>query len=293
MMNLFSRIARSLRSRAFYGYCDLLRWLKLDLAKLNQWEPVDLSLPTLVAIVYDRDVPLLVKSLQSLARNNPVLPPLVLIGDSDAAFALLKERVPAKLANVSLRHWEEELATLRPEEQRFVRDWLNSGKFGGYAKKFAITLATSRRTAILLSDADIIWSGPLLVRPETKAAFNSHIIVGKDYTRSYDAELAALLQEQKIMAEPPINCGFVYYPQGVFDRVLTPADYERLAQWSRRATCHFEQTLIAFVFWRTDGKFFGPDEVVTAISDDFCYRKKIQGAVRHYAGCKHLFWRDV
>jgi len=292
-MNLLTRIARSVRSRAFYGYCDLLRRLKLDYSKLTRWDPVDATLPTLVAIVYDRDVPLLIKSLQSLARQHPVLPPLILIGDSDAALALLKERIPAKLANVSLFHWEEELATLRPEEQRFVRDWLNSGKFGGYAKKFAITLAASRRGAILLSDADIIWFGPLLVRPEIKAAFNSHILIGKDYTRSYDAALADQLREQKIMAGPPINCGFVYYPQGVFDRVLTAADYERLAAYSLRATCHFEQTLIAFVFWKTDGRFFGPDEVVTTISDDFRYCGKTLGAVRHYAGCKHLFWRDI
>jgi hypothetical protein len=293
MMNPFTRIARSLRSRAFYAYCDALRWLKRGRSKLEKWEPVDPSLPTLVAIVYDRDVPLLIESLQSLARHHPVLPPLILIGDSDAAFALLKERAPVKLAHVSLRHWEEDLATLQPQEQRFVREWQNSGKFGGYAKKFAITLANSRRGDIVLSDADIIWSGPLLVRPETRAAFNSHMVIAKDYVRCYDLELAALLEEEKIMAEIPINCGFVYYPRGIFDRVLTPADYERLAKWSRRATCHFEQTLIAFVFWKTDGRFFAPDEVVTTISDDFCYREKIWGAVRHYAGCKHLFWRDI
>ncbi len=292
-MKLLKRIARSLRSRTFYGYCDTLRRIKSRPVKLSEWQPVDESLPRLVAIVYDRDVPLLIKSLQSLALHHSTLPPLTLFGDSDRALALLKECLPASPGAVVICHWEEALATLQPAEQTFIRKWLASGKFGGYAKKFAITLAASRRENILLSDADIIWFSPLLDANKGEAFFDSQIVIGLDYTRSYDSDVASFLGESKIMTEPPINCGFVFYPQGVIDRVLNSRNYEALTAWAAHATCHFEQTLIAYVFWKTGGRFFAVNEVATSISDDFCYRNKIRAAVRHYAGCKHLFWRDI
>jgi hypothetical protein len=60
-----------------------------------------------------------------------------------------------------------------------------------------------------------------------------------------------------------------------------------------RATCHFEQTLIAFAFWKTGGQLFTPEEVLLTWDDNFHYRGRIRALVRHYAGCKQLFWRDA
>ena len=159
-MNISHRLQQSLKFRLFRSYCNVFRVVKSGKLPRIDWKPLDKTLPRLVTIVYPADIPLLVYSLRSLIRYGKTRPPLWIIGDSDNAYEALQEvfgdRTPEGL---ELWHWETLLQQLEPRYQHFIKTWENSGKWGVYSRKFAVTLAANSTADILISDADVLWHG--------------------------------------------------------------------------------------------------------------------------------------
>jgi phage pi2 protein 07 len=290
MNSIAGKILTSLKWRFFYGYCRHLESRKKDVSRIQKWENVDPSLPLLATIVYAADVPLLDPCLFSLKRTHKRVPPLVLIGDSDEACVELKKRFGD--ASFSIVHWESLLAELPALEQTFVRTWMNSGRWGGYSRKFAITMALQRHGNLLISDADVLWFQDFFSNGSTWWK-EGRIQIGEDYNRAYDLEVADLLKEPRLRTDMPVNCGFVYYPKNSLDGVLTDEVFQTVMPHAAKATNHLEQTLIGYAFWQTGGRFFKTSDVATTLSDNFSIKRWNDSAVRHYAGAKHLFWRDA
>jgi hypothetical protein len=288
---LATRIVQSLRWRFFFGYCRQLEKWKKKKILVRTWECTASSSAPLVSIVYLQDIWLLDRCLNSLAVTQKLRPPLILIGDSDQAHAELLRRFSCE--GITIHHWEKLLGTLAQKEREFVRTWLNSGRWGGYAKKFAITLALQRTGPLLLSDADVLWFTDILESRFREWMALNQIIIGADYNRAYDLQVADQLQEPRLRTDVPVNCGFVYYPQGILDRALTAEVFEMLLPFAAKATNHLEQTIIGYAFWRTAGAWFSPTQLATTLKDDFAFRRSVDSAIRHYAGAKHLFWRDA
>ncbi len=171
--------------------------------------------------------------------------------------------------------------------------WEQSKPWGGYARKFAATIGANRQTSLLLSDADILWKRDLFPTLERLIKGRESILAGKDHAYSYDREVLSALECPEALARPPINCGFVYYAEGVLEKVLTADVFKAARRFVDNATTHLEQTLIAYAFHRAGGKYFDAAEVATTLDDNFRLREHVPCAIRHYAGAKHLFWRDV
>lgn len=294
ILELSSKIQRSINYRFVYNYCNLLRTLKQKRSPDIEWKPLDSSFPRFVSIVYEADVPLLAYSLKYLMAQVEKRPRFWLIGDSDAAYSKLKSWLfDSAPPDVEFWHWENLLKELDPKYQIFIKTWVNSGKWGGYAKRFAITLAANARSDILIFDGDVLWFGDF---PSTLQALRQKtptILVGKDYGRAYDSEVARVLGDPRILEEEPLNCGIVYYPKGILLEILTPEKLMNLLTYAERATNHLEQTIIAYAFWQSGGNWFDFETVATTMIDQLKFSNGVKSLARHYAGAKHLFWRDA
>lgn len=293
LLRFISQIRESLKYRLFYGYCNILRVLKSRQPPQIDWRPMDPTLPTLVAIARDVDMPLLAYCIRTLMVNVAMRPPIWLIGDSDQACVALNHWFPNLPPDVQTYHWQTLLTELSSEYQHFIRTWLHSGYYGGYAKKFAITLAANLHADILLTDADVLWFGDFFTPLQQQRHQTPTILSGQDYARTYDFEVAATLAEPQLLEGEPLNCGLVYYPQGVLVQTLTSDLLLTLLSYAAHATCHLEQTLIAYAFWQTGGQWLSSDMIATTMSDNFRLRRRVVAHARHYAGGKHLFWRDA
>lgn len=287
------KLQESLKFRSFYGYCNVLYLIKSLRAPHINWKPLAPEVPRFVSIAREADIPLLAYSLKSLMQQVDSRPNFWLVGDSDTAYTKLQDWFSGCPSDVTLWHWQTLLEELDPSYQEFIKTWATSGKWGGYAKKFAITLAANAHSDILLFDADVLWFGDF---PHTLQFIRQNtptILAGKDYAQAYDIEVAKFLGEFRILEDEPLNCGLVYYPHRVLLETLTPDKITSLLSYAQTATTHFEQTLIAYAFWQSGGNWFSPDTVATTMSDNFRLRKSVHSLARHYAGSKHLFWRDA
>lgn len=291
---LRAKIKQSFRYRSFYSYCEFWRKIKSIRPPHIEWKPLDSSLPRFVSIVYAADVPLLAYSLRSLMQQVDKRPNFWLIGDSDAAYAKLQSWLAdSSPSDVKFWHWRTLLQELDPKYQTFINTWTNSGKWGGYAKRFAITLAANAHADILLFDGDVLWFGDFPSTLKSRRKNTPTIFAGKDYGRAYDSEVATFLGDARILTEEPLNCGVVYYPCGILSSILTPEKLIALLPYAERATNHLEQTIIAYAFWQSGGEWFDTATVATTMVDNFKYKRAVQSLARHYAGAKHLFWRDA
>lgn len=287
-----NQLASSLKYRLFYGYCGRLERKKKSRLKELDWpDECRDDLPPLLIVTCQGDIPLLLHSLRSLRETQSAVPRLWLVGDSDEARRDLEKLFPAA-KNVRISHWKDFLDALAPTEKKFVETWVKSTPWGGYAKKFAATLGANRESAVLLSDADVLWKRDFIRHLEKMIAANPAILAGHDSAYAYDREVADALRSN-IFSAPPLNCGFVYYSLGIFGETLRDPDYAVAQTFALNATTHLEQTLIAHAFQKSGGQFFRTEEVAATLADNFCLKEKVPAAVRHYAGAKHLFWRDA
>nr|WP_158020373.1 hypothetical protein [Desertifilum tharense] len=291
---MIERIYHSLSYRAVYNYCLFLKSVKTRYTPKISWQPIDLSLPRFVSIVYDADVPLLVRSLHHLMKWTDKSPQLWLVGDSDAAYVKLQSSLGNSLPNgVELWHWQTLLQTLDISYQNFIKTWEASGKWGGYSRRFAVTLAANSCADIIMFDADVLWYGNFPSSLQKLTQKESNILAGKDYDRAYDLEVASFLGNPKILENEPLNCGIVYYPKSILLNVVTPELVMKLLPYAARATNHLEQTLVAYAFWQSRGQWFDSKIVATTMVDRLSFQNQVQSLARHYAGAKHLFWRDA
>ncbi len=292
-MSLVRRVRESLKFRLFFAYCRRLERRKRRCLPSVSWpSQVQPNLSPLLVVTCESDIPLLCYSLSSLQRTTSKLPELWLVGDSDQATDALQRQFDGAPASVRVGHWKNYHQQLRPLEQRFVNSWVNSKPWGGYARKFAVTVAANRQSAVLLSDADVLWKKDFLSTLQPLLAAQPSILAGHDEPYAYDRSLAEALQS-RIFSAPPLNCGFVYYSRGVLDATLQEPEYKIAQQFAANATNHLEQTLIARAFEKAKGAYFHTAHVATTLADNFCLRENVHSEVRHYAGAKHLFWRDA
>ena len=290
---MLQRLKNSLKYRLFFAYCrGLERTKKRQLTKLDWPGKFRDDLPPLVVVTSRKDIPLLLYSLRSLRDAAAAVPEVWLAGDSNESANGLKNAFPEPPKNLKIIHWELFFDELRPAEKRFVETWKNSKPWGGYARKFAVTLAANRKSAVLLSDADVLWKQDFLPRLEQLLGSNPTILAGLDHDYSYDREMAGALRSE-IFSAPPLNCGFVYYSRDILGRTLNESVYAVAQSFAARASTHLEQTLIAHAFQMAGGQLFKTEEVAVTLADSFCLKEKVSSAVRHYAGAKVLFWRDA
>ncbi|NJK65088.1 MAG: hypothetical protein HC921_22375 [Synechococcaceae cyanobacterium SM2_3_1] len=287
------RLRQSFKYRVFYGYCNLLKEIKVRTLPSVQWHSVDFQLPRFATITRTNDIPLLIYSLSTLIRYLDYIPPLWLVADSDDAYAALCSGFDHIPQGVDIIHWETLLSELDQNYQKFIRCWQQSGKWGGYSKKFTVTLAASLRSDLLFFDTDVLWFGNFTKSLLSLLKSSSSIIVGEDCKRSYDPAVAEFLGEPRIMSQSPLNCGVVYYPKQSLLQELNQELLLSLLPFAKQATTHFEQTLIAYAFWKQNGDWFPSEVLATTLDDNFSIRRKTHSLVRHYAGAKHLFWRDA
>ncbi|MBH8555301.1 hypothetical protein I8751_23715 [Nostocaceae cyanobacterium CENA357] len=288
-----NKLKESIKYRVFYNYCNLLCFIKTLKIPHIDWKPLDNSLPRFVAIAREADVPLLAYSIQSLMQHSISRPNIWLIGDSDAAYIKLQKWFANYPSDVKFWHWQTLHDELDQSYKNFIQTWLASGQWGGYAKKFAITLAANAHSDILLFDADVLWFGNFLSALQTIRQNHNTILAGQDYVQSYDLEVAEFLCNKKILEDKPLNCGLIYYPHSILFKIITINKVNNLIGYAKEATPHFEQTLIADAFWKSGGKWFSSDTVATTLIDNFQFKKQVYALARHYAGAKHLFWRDA
>jgi len=288
---LIGKTLNSLKWRIFYALCRSKERGKKKQEVLTHWKCTDAGAPPLVCIVYEADIYLLDRCLFSLQKTQKLIPPLILIGDSDGAFRELQRRF--SFESVTILHWSELMLRLSELEQLFVRTWLDSGRWGGYSKKFAITLALQREKAFLLTDADVLWFSDILGAELRRWEVSGKIRLGEDYNRAYDLDVVRQLGEDRLALDKPINCGFVFYPKNSLDALLFPETFKLLLPFAQNASNHLEQTIIGYAFWRGAGIFLTPAQLQTTMEDNFRFSRGTGSVVRHYAGAKHLFWRDA
>lgn len=294
ILDFKTKINQSVKYRFWYSYYHLIRQIKCIQRPNIKWKPLDSSLPRFISIVHEADVPLLAYSLNSLMRQVDKRPNFWLVGDSDAAYAKLQSWLSASSpSDVEFWHWETLLPKLDPRYQSFIKTWLHSGQWGGYAKKFAITLAANADADILLFDADVLWFGDFPSILQSLRQKNPTILAGQDYQQSYDLEVIKFLGDRKILAGAPLNCGLVYYSQGILLETIPAEKLINLLPYAIEATTHLEQTIIAHAFWQANGQWFDSKTLATTMIDNFKLRRQTESLARHYAGGKHLFWRDA
>ncbi len=290
---MLARIKRSLKFRLFYGYCRRLEKIKKTRRiELNLPNKFQKNFPPLFIVTCQNDIPLLRYSLHSLKKNSARIPAIWLVGDSDETTDELQKQFPPRGENLRVTHWNFFLKSLSKVEQRFVTSWEKSIPWGGYARKFAATIGANRTSAILLSDADVLWKRDFS-RLENLITPNSAIIASQDHAYSYDKNVVSTLDFPEAPSKPPINCGFIYYAKNILERALTDEVFQRVDSFAANASTHLEQTLIAYAFHKMHGSYFPTDEIATTLTDNFRRKENVVSTVRHYAGAKHLFWRDA
>ncbi len=290
---MIQRLINSLKFRLFFGYCRKLESVKKKrLTRLDwSWE-FRSDLPPLLMVTMEKDIPLLLYSLRSMRQFTAKPPVIWLAGDSGSCVEKLKSVVSCKTEGLKIFHWKSFFDELQPIEKRFVEVWKESRPWGGYARKFAVTVAANRKSAILLSDADVLWKGDFISRLEQMLKSNPTILAGRDYGYSYDRDVADALRAG-IFSAPPLNCGFLYYSRNILPAALDANLYALAEPFAKNASTHIEQTLIAHAFQKSGGRLFETTEVATTLSDNFSLKEKVTCLVRHYAGAKDLFWRDA
>ncbi|MBP0014392.1 MAG: hypothetical protein J7545_00760 [Roseofilum sp. SBFL] len=257
------------------------------------WKPVDHSLPKFIAIVRESDVPLLAYSLSTLMKQVITRPKFWLIGDSESAYTKLKLWFDNAPADVIFWNWLTLFKQLDTKSKVFIETWVNSGRWGGYAKKFAVTLAANAHSDTLIFDSDVLWFGDFVSALDILKYKHYPILAGKDYAQAYDLDLVKFLGDNRLLEGDPLNCGLVYYRHHIILDMLTPDDLMNLLPYAKAATNHLEQTIVAYIFWQSNGTWFDFSTVATTLSDQLNFRNKVQSIARHYAGAKHLFWRDA
>ncbi len=290
---MIQRLKNSLKYRLFFGYCRSLEAAKKRRLTRLDWQGEFRSdVPPLLIVTMEKDIPLLLYSLKSMRQFTATPPVIWLAGDSDACVEKLKSVVACNTEALKIFHWKTFFDELRPIEKRFVEIWKESKPWGGYARKFAVTVAANRKSAILLSDADVLWKGDFLSHLERMLKSNPAILAGRDYDYSYDRNVAEALRSE-IFSAPPLNCGFLYYSRNILPATLDANLYAAAEPFAKNASTHIEQTLIAHAFQKSGGRLFETTEVATTLSDNFSLKEKVTSLVRHYAGAKDLFWRDA
>lgn len=292
-MKILSKLHGSWQWRSSFAYYGLLRWWKSAKNPPIAWKTPDRGAPRLVSCVYEADVPLLRHCLKTLHENNGRPPAALLAGDSPEAVRALQRAFAGGMDYVEIVYWQDLLKTLPPQSAEFVRAWLEGGPFGGYARKFAVTLAANARESIVMCDADVLFGGDFYAALKDFSGGGAPMAAGEDYRASYDLKAAEWLEEPRILGDKALNCGMVYYRHGVLNGILTGDFLEKALPLTRPADNHLEQTLIAYVFWKSGGAFFPWTMLETTLEDNLKWRKGLNSLARHYAGGKHLFWRDV
>lgn len=251
----------------------------------------DCSLEVAV-VVRHSDVALLHYCLKTLFSHERVAPQLTLIGDSDDATLRLREHFAFLKRSIEIRSGPALIAGLEAPTSAFIRRWEKSQPFGGFARKFGATLALNAERSFLLIDADVLWFGPWLEALLERTG-NERILASIDYQHSYDSAVNELLPGGDLFAHPPINCGVIYYPRGVFSKHLKPDEMAQLESLTQNAHPHLEQAIIGKVFLRSSGDYLEKQWVTTHMRDAFRLRPEKSHLLRHYAGAQHLFWRDA
>lgn len=293
VMGSWDRLKNSWRWRSSFAYYGFLRRLKSRKNPAISWKTPDPAAPRLVSCVYAADVPLLRQCLKTLHETNSRPPAALLAGDSPEAVDALRKAFSDGGGKVEIVFWENLLEKLPEQSRKFIRAWLNGGAFGGYAKKFAVTLAANQDEALVMCDADVLFGGDFFAALKGCLSGKDGMVAGEDYRASYDLKAVNLLDEPRILGGRPLNCGMVYYPRGVLGSLLTEAVLEKALPLADPADNHLEQTLVAYAFWRSGGSFFPRTMLETSLEDNLKWRKGLGSLARHYAGGKHLFWRDV
>ncbi|OLP18790.1 hypothetical protein BST81_08605 [Leptolyngbya sp. 'hensonii'] len=293
VMQWTDRIRQSLKYRLFHGYCNVLRQIKAGHLPTIGWQPFDATLPIGVITTRVSDVPLLAYNLASMMARVQRRPSLWLVGDSDAAYQELQIRFAGAPPEVQLFHWQMLLDALPANYHPFITDW-SQRRWGGFAKKFTAYLAANHRSDVLLLDADILWFGNFLAVLEALLQTgHTTMLAGRDYQQSYDLSIIEALHDRRLLEEDPMNIGLAYCPQGILPRILFPEKLESLRPCLEKDSFYFEQTLMAHVFWQVEGRWFDEATLATTLVDDFRLTSSVKALIRHYAGGKHLFWRDA
>lgn len=281
------------RKRIFATYCNILRRLKCARPPKIAWKELNEKLPLFASIVRAGDVPLLYYSIKYLMQNSACRPRMLLVGDSERALETLKEWFSDCPADILMVDWREYLAKLDESERRFIMAWLLSGPWGGFAKRFATAWALNKEKDVLFFDADILWHTDFPSALLKILDKDNTIHASQDWQPAYHEKLAHEMGEPRILKGAPINVGLIYYPQGLLPCVLTKDFLAKMLPFVEWASYHTEQTLLAYIFWRMNGKFFDENFVGITIADNLKLRKTDRFPIRHYAGTKHLFWRDA
>lgn len=238
-------------------------------------------------------MPLLHYSLMSLNRVEPSMPPIILIGDTNEATDTMRKRFSFLGDSVEILSGEELRSQLDLDFQRFIEKWRGQRPFGGYAKKMGATFGLNLTRSFILADADVLWRKQVYDDLLSVIADGERIVFSEDIGPAYDPELDRKMEGPKLSEIPPLNCGFIYYPRGILRNSISGPDLGLLEASCAPAHSHFEQTIIAKIAARTGGYRFSMDLIETTLKDRLSFRDQSTGAVRHYAGAKDLFWRDV
>lgn len=291
---LLNRVKRHIQWRAFVSYCEFLRKIKCLKPVKIAWKTLDKDLPIFICTTREADVPMVYYNLKSLMENAKARPPIWLFADSDPAYYKLQNWLSDRPPDIKIYKWQDLFIKLKPIEKSFIQSWLSSGCNAGYAKKFSVILAMNSDNDILSCDADVLWFGDFFSVFQRLKATDNTVYLGKDYVSAYDTKVIESLDEPKISKGEPINGGFVYYPQGVFLRILTPDILTKLTPLvGLTKTPHVDQAIMSYIFWRSGGRFFASDVLATTIVDVCRIKKQTQTLLRHYAGAQYMFWRDA
>lgn len=284
-----SRIRASMRYRSFHLYCKLLRAAKTPFITIQE-RPVDPTLPTLVTLCGERDIDLLRASIASLAKHQEKLPQLQVFADCERSVQRLNRSLQKNNPWLSVQNWDSCLDHLPQAHASFVTGVLANSLEQVSIKKLAVLTAVNRSQALYFSDSDVLWNAPLF----NFAKFDPTIArMSLDRARAYNSEFESLLDPSgRLASHPPLNSGVVYFPKASLCTVLTEGLIESLIPHTGKFIWHAEQTMIAHAFISLNGVPFSQHEVANTVDDDFAFRSGTRPLLRHYAGCKHLFWRD-
>jgi len=290
---LLSRFKKSAQYRIYFSY---YRWLRAR--KIKKMKPFELPakkddlLPDLVFVVQTSDIPLLHWSLRSMCQCESVRGNLVLIGDTDASVKALTKHFNF-LKDIEILSGEKLVNDLPVEIQRILAKWRASRPFGGYAKKFGATLALNLKRSFILSDADVLWHQSAWSDLLHSLGNGEKVVASEDVQPAFDPQTDDLLEGSSVYASKPLNCGFIYYPERSLIDHWKSTDTVVIEGLAEKAHSHLEQTIIAKLAGRGGLSLFPITLVETSQNDIFCFTGQTLGKIRHYAGAKDLFWRDV
>lgn len=289
--SLTSRARESLKYRLFFSWCRLLEKHKSSRTAIPH-VPYEAELPRIITLCGSREIPYLTASLASLALSHGALPSVTVYADSRSTYKAL-EKTPALASHapaISLREWDSDMATLPEAHVLFIRSVLQHGRQPVLVKKLAVLLGSNLQGQTFFVDSDVLWREPLL---NNFGNGGTAAKMGLDWQRAYDASLEAAVDPHGLLkSHPPLNSGFIYFSPGTLQEVLTESLFSSLVPHAPSFGWHGEQTLVAFAFLKLGGTLFTRQELATTAEDNFRIRSTVRSAARHYAGCKHLFWRD-